>query len=171
MSLMKTLATNVTRESLESGGELIKLQHPTGAKTFYKLQGEEDSKKGLVVCVHGLGAYHYHWKGLTPVLVTAGYRVLSLDLYGRGFSDCVDENSIAVWVQQIHELLEATNLLKAYPNYNLIGHSMGGLICLSYAHTYPDEVNSMSLLSPAGSYISLSLSLSLYIYIYIYITY
>ena len=41
----------------------------------------------VILCVHGLTSPSFVWKALAKGLAVAGYRVLTYDLYGRGYSD------------------------------------------------------------------------------------
>ena len=41
----------------------------------------------IIVCVHGLTTPSFVWRGLTRGLAIMGYRVLTYDLFGRGYSD------------------------------------------------------------------------------------
>lgn len=51
--------------------------------THYQWLGPEGGP--LVVCVHGLTTPSFVWEGIAPRLAEAGYRVLTYDLYGRGY--------------------------------------------------------------------------------------
>ena len=64
------------------GGTCIQLSHGI---THYKLEGEDDGKP--VVLVHGATIPIWTWDGLASDLVSAGRRVLSYDMFGRGYSD------------------------------------------------------------------------------------
>jgi pimeloyl-ACP methyl ester carboxylesterase len=111
----------------------------------------------LVVCIHGIGSYHGHFKHLVPRLTDAGYRVLTYDLIGRGYSKMpsamVREDGTSIFdgpghVSQLRDLL--LDLQLTGRPYHLIAHSMGGAIASLYAVAYPDDIASISLLAPAG---------------------
>jgi len=59
-----------------------------------------------VVLVHGFSVASYCWERTVPALVEAGFRVLTFDLYGRGYSDRPDgPYNLDLFVRQIDELL------------------------------------------------------------------
>jgi pimeloyl-ACP methyl ester carboxylesterase len=55
------------------------------AKLRYKIYGPADAKVS-VVCVHGIGSFSYCWIFLANILAQAGFKVITLDLPGRGNS-------------------------------------------------------------------------------------
>lgn len=119
-------------------------------KTRYVLEGELDNKNApLIVCVHGIGSGVYSFQTFAnEVLKHGGFRILRLDLYGRGFSDSVHEpHTGELFVEQLHELLVHLNL---FDKIILVGHSMGGVIAVLFTYQYPDVVEKLILLTPAG---------------------
>lgn len=129
--------------------------------THYILRGPTEGQ--VVVCVHGIGAYHVHFDSLAVVLVEAGFQVLQYDLIGRGYSDQPAEDlvnngkqnrspySTEGHLRQLHDLIAALGLTeKGQTSFHLIGHSMGGAIAAAYAARYPEHVISLVLLAPAG---------------------
>ena len=82
----------------------------------------------------------------------AGFRVLRFDHFGRGFSypltEPFDDN---MYVETLHALLFGV-LGKgiADKKVTLIGHSMGGAVCVAFAASHPELVEGLVLLAPSG---------------------
>ncbi len=127
----KKALTPETRASLP--GQFISL--PDGV-THYALDGPQDGP--LVVLVDGFSIPMFSWERNVPALTAAGFRVLTFDLYGRGYSDRPDgPYNLDLFVRQIDELLTA---LKIDRPVDLVGLSMGGYITAGFANRYPDRV-------------------------------
>jgi pimeloyl-ACP methyl ester carboxylesterase len=106
-----------------------------GRKLHYLDYGTE----GLppMLCVHG-GAAHAHWYDFVADAFTSDYHVRSLDLRGHGDSAWgeSDEYLYATYAADVHAVAEALDLR----DFVLVGHSMGGTVCLVYAATYPQRI-------------------------------
>jgi len=93
--------------------------------THYRWHGPIDGP--VIVAVHGLTTPATVWNGMIPFLTAQGYRVLSYDLYGRGFSDAPSgAQNIAFFTRQLGELLADQEITDAV---TLMGYSMGGQHC------------------------------------------
>jgi pimeloyl-ACP methyl ester carboxylesterase len=110
------LATESSSHSLEVQGTTIR----------YRVWGEGDLP--TVVLVHG-GAAHSHWWDHVAPALSAGRRVIALDLSGHGDSDHRDEYSIDHWATEVLAVAAAA----ATPDPILIGHSLGGIVTLAAA--------------------------------------
>ncbi len=109
-------------------------------------QGPKDGEK--VVLVHGLSTPKFVWDASAKALAAAGYRVLSFDHFGRGFSDRPDViYNEALYVRELLELLNSQNITQPV---TLIGYSMGGGNVVSFAALYPKRVKQLVLIAPAG---------------------
>lgn len=87
------------------------------------------------------------WRELAVSLAGAGYRVLMYDHYGRGYSDHpIVEYSGALYTSTLALLMHHVGFARA----TLCGLSMGGPIVVNFADVFPDMVNSIILLAPAG---------------------
>ena len=115
-------------------------------QVHYQWHGPENGD--ITVMVHGLSTPSFVWKGLLEHMTGAGLRVLTYDLYGRGWSDRPDaDNSAEFFDRQLVELLKSQNV--AGP-INLVGYSMGGAIAVNYAANHPNAVTRLGLFAPAG---------------------
>jgi pimeloyl-ACP methyl ester carboxylesterase len=97
---------------------------------------------GSLVCIHGLTGNAHNFDALAPHLV-ARYHVLSLDVRGRGDSGWGPgiEYTPQTYVADLAEFLDAL----AIERVTLIGTSMGGMISILFAGSYPDRVERMVL--------------------------
>lgn len=124
-------------------GEVAEL--PRG-RTHFQWHGDEDDP--VAVLIHGLTTPGYVWDGVVPGLVAMGYRVLTYDLYGRGWSDRPPGAQDAdFFLTQLVDLLEALDVAEPV---TLFGYSMGGAIAAAFAARYPGQVDRLVLVAPAG---------------------
>lgn len=124
-------------------GQFAKL--PQG-ETHYQWHGPEDGP--ICVCIHGLTTPSFVWRGLTPHLVEMGFRVLTYDHIGRGYSDRkTAPQSPDFFVSHLDALLENQ---KIEDDLTLVGYSMGGAVATAFAVSQPVAVKRVILLAPAG---------------------
>lgn len=99
-----------------------------------------------IVFVHGLGGNATHFEFLLGDLLR-DYRVVGLDLVGCGWS-CKPERTYTVSLLRDHLLsfLERRGIERA----TLVGHSLGGAVCLAAALERPGQFESLALLCAAG---------------------
>jgi pimeloyl-ACP methyl ester carboxylesterase len=101
----------------------------------------------VVVLVHGLGDSGS--RDFYPVLpaLAAHYRVITFDLPGFGRSTHATElYSPERYAEFIRELVRARHA----GSFNLVGHSMGGAISLTYAARFPADLERLFLIDAAG---------------------
>jgi pimeloyl-ACP methyl ester carboxylesterase len=93
--------------------------------------------------------YSFVWIPLAEKLAKEGYRVISYDLYGRGYSDAppmaYDER---VFVSQLSHLLIRLNLGET--PINLVGLSLGGGVSVAFTSLFPHNVKRLILLASVG---------------------
>lgn len=102
----------------------------------------------VAVCIHGLTTPSFVWRGITKGLTVMGYRTLTYDLYGRGYSDRpggIQDRQF--FLHQLQELLEREGV---EDEITLVGYSMGGSIATCFAAAFPDRIERLILLAPAG---------------------
>lgn len=108
----------------------------------YQVAGEGES----LILIHGLSASSRWWVRNIPAL-TQHYLLYLLDLPGFGTMRHIHGSFVLDQVAAgIVSWMEAAGI----PQSHLLGHSMGGYICLWIAAHYPERVKRLVLVSPAG---------------------
>ena len=114
--------------------------------THYELGGPESGSP--VILVHGFSVPYFIWDPSYIFLTESGFRVLRYDLFGRGFSDRPKlRYDIDLFCKQLRELLDTLGFEKI----NLMGLSMGGPITATFTTRYPERVDKLVLVDPAGA--------------------
>lgn len=123
--------------------------------THFQWVGPEDGP--VVVCVHGLTTPSFVWNSVAPALAGHGFRVLTYDLYGRGYSDRpMGRQDPDFFARQLDDLLSDQSV---QGELTLVGYSMGGAIGAAFAARGGHPVKRLILLAPAGMQIVGSASL------------
>ena len=92
--------------------------------------------------VHGFGSCFYTWRrNIGPL--SERFRVIAVDLPGFGFSERPEGFSYSLWgyvwfMKRLFETLDLTGV-------RLVGHSLGGTICLEFCRRYGPLVESLVL--------------------------
>lgn len=95
-----------------------------------------------VVLVHGLGGFARSWRHNIPALAGRA-TVYALDLPGFGRSAKPRARyRLPYFARALHGFMEALGL----PQASLVGHSLGGGVCITYALTHPARVERLALL-------------------------
>ncbi len=116
--------------------------------THYQWHGRVNGP--VLVMVHGLVTPSWVFSGLYRSLSTMGFRILTYDLYGRGYSDRPSgEQDRDFFVGQLEELLAALGLADDQ-ELTLFGYSMGGAIATCYTAAHPARVDRLILLASTG---------------------
>jgi pimeloyl-ACP methyl ester carboxylesterase len=99
-----------------------------------------------VVLVHGLSGSTFWW-GRNVAALAERHRVYLVDLPGFGaMRGLRSQFALARAAHWLRGWMEAVELPRAV----LVGHSMGGAICLRLAASYPEAVERLALVAPAG---------------------
>jgi pimeloyl-ACP methyl ester carboxylesterase len=113
-----------------------------GQPVTYKVAGSGEP----VVLVHGLAGSMRWWANTVPALA-ARYSVYLVDLPGFGsmsrFPGGFALKEAASWLQAWLQTLGLSGV-------HLVGHSMGGYICLRVAARNPQAVGCLALIDPVG---------------------
>ena len=124
-------------------GQFAKL---SDGNTHFQWHGPADGP--VLVCVHGLSTPSFVWNAMLPDLTAAGYRVLTYDLYGRGYSDRPNgAQTRSFFIRQLRDLLKHENV---GDGFSIMGYSMGGSIVSVFASEEPERLSHLILLAPAG---------------------
>ncbi len=116
--------------------------------TLHYLDHNPASDLPLLLLMHGLSANAHGFDGLVAAGLTAYFRVISVDLRGRGQSDKPAEGySMADHAADIIGLLDGLGVEQVI----LGGHSFGGLLTMYTAAHYPNRFTHLVILDAAGS--------------------
>ena len=113
--------------------------------TFYIRGWEPTNKrpKALIALIHGLGEHTGRYIHVGKTMTDAGYAFVGFDLRGHGRSGGARGHfpALNTIMQDIRQFFKF--LVQRYPDipHFLYGHSMGGLLSLTYALHYPAGLN------------------------------
>ncbi len=114
----------------------------TAIDVSYRIEGQGPA----LYLVHGIGARKTTWNELVDGL-KQDFTCVSYDLRGHG------ESPIPPPPYSLEDLvddLEALRRKLGHQKIHVAGHSLGGMIGPAYAHAYPEQTLSVSLLSTAA---------------------
>ncbi len=126
----------------KNGKKFVALTSGTVAYEYFEGEGTP------VVLVNGFSMPSVVWDNTFSALKRSGTTVLRFDLFGRGFSDRPDKKYNAdLFVGQVKELTE-----KILPGQKFVicGLSMGGAISVYFTDKYPEKIEKLILIAPAG---------------------
>ncbi|PWW80275.1 alpha/beta-hydrolase [Tuber magnatum] len=107
------------------------------------------AKGKRVVFVHGISTPCPVARDLLWDLVGRGCRVLTFDLYGRGYSDTpLTPHDHRLFSSQIIFALSSSAL--HWTSFTLIGYSLGGGISVSFTSHFSHMIDELILLAPTG---------------------
>ena len=114
--------------------------------TFYK-HDNKDSSTVPIILIHGFSVPSYIWDPTFDLLSNKGYNVISLDLFGRGFSENLDQAyTDKLFADQVIELMINLNIDSA----KLVGLSNGGRVISKVAELKPSVVSSLIYVASSG---------------------
>ena len=130
---------------INNSGNYIELKN---GYTYFE-EANQDSETGTVVLVHGFSVPSYILETTFRSIEEKGFRVIMMDLYGRGFSDNPDlPQTDELRANQVIELLDKRNIKKV----SLVGLSNGGRIISKIAYLRPEIVNELFYIASSGFY-------------------
>jgi pimeloyl-ACP methyl ester carboxylesterase len=111
-----------------------------------KVRYEDFGQGPVVLLLHGIGHSLRNWSRTTPALVKAGFRAISIDMPGFGYSeplpDALDEEATTVFLESFLDTFYIDQV-------DLVGHSLGGAIATFFALHRPDRVRRLALVAAA----------------------
>lgn len=132
----------MTAEEFRSGSGYETVALATGV-TAYKDMGPKDAPP--LVIVHGATLGSVAYEAYYQPFLDAGYRVISYDQYGRGFSDRPEADlSVDLMRVQLLGLLDHLQIERAA----LYGVSFGGAVIARFAAAHPDRVTGLGFQVP-----------------------
>lgn len=97
-----------------------------------------------IIFIHDLiGSWRYWWPAMQGI--SRHYRAYSIDLWG--FGDSTKEKSlysVSAYVEMINRFIDKLQIAKPI---TIVGHGLGGVIALSFANKFPDQVKKLFLIS------------------------
>lgn len=122
-----------------------------GLKLYYQSWHPKRQTRAVLGIVHGLGSHSGRFEKVASQLVPFGYSVYGFDLRGHGRSPG-QRGYINRWDEyrddfgQFWKLMVAQNSVA--PCF-VMGHSLGAIVVLDYALTYPGTVPGIIAMAPA----------------------
>jgi pimeloyl-ACP methyl ester carboxylesterase len=101
-----------------------------------------------VLMLHGFDSSNLEFRRLTPLLKKNNTLIIP-DLFGFGFCPRPDRSSYGPWSVLSHLDALIKTISKDEP-IGVIGASMGGSVAMELARRYPERINRLLLLAPAG---------------------
>lgn len=100
-----------------------------------------------VMLVHGFSANKDTWL-LFAKKLPKDYHLIIPDLAGHGDTTAPENGDydLVQQAQRLHALVDALDI----SSFHMVGSSMGGAISAIYASTYPEEIQSLTLMDSAG---------------------
>lgn len=141
---VKATQADLTEEARAAAlGQFVEL---SDGKVHYDWRGPEDGP--VIVLTHGFSTPSFIFAPNAEALAAKGFRVLTFDHFGRGWSDRPEGPYTADFYDR--ELLELSDRLGLDEPFGLVGLSMGGIIAVEFAARHPERVSRVALLVPAG---------------------
>ncbi|PKP90700.1 MAG: 2-hydroxy-6-oxo-2,4-heptadienoate hydrolase [Alphaproteobacteria bacterium HGW-Alphaproteobacteria-14] len=125
--------------------EIAKSLVVAGSLTNYHDLGEG----APILLIHGSGPGVTAWANwrLTMPDLAKQFRVIAPDMFGFGYSSSKGRiEDKRIWVDQVASLLDGLGIDKV----SMVGNSFGGGIALAFMIAYPDRVERVVLMGPAG---------------------
>lgn len=135
--------------------EELKKQYASAPSQFMELENmqvhyrdEGPSNDSLpIVLLHGTASSLFTWEACATALKEK-HRVLRMDMPAFGLTgpNPADDYRIETYVEFVHAFLQKLGVTKCV----IAGNSLGGLIAAAYTAKYPDIVEKLILIDPAG---------------------
>jgi pimeloyl-ACP methyl ester carboxylesterase len=119
----------------ERGGVVERIRRPDGSELHVEMYGPADGQP--LVLVHGWGSDATEWYYLKKQLGDR-FRLIAWDLAGLGLSKAPDNNDYSL--DKMARDLDAVISKTANGPVVLLGHSIGGMTCLTYCRVFADTL-------------------------------
>src|SRR5579885_3428767 len=109
---------------------------------------EQGAGTETIVFVHGFISTHRWW---LPTLerLSPRFHAYALDLRACGDSEQIETgHTLAQYANDLHEFVEQMGLRQ----FTLVGHSMGGGVCMQYAAHHQDRLKALVLVDPLAPF-------------------
>ena len=129
------------RDSIQTGF-FTELSH---GFTYYEIENRKSDN--VLVFIHGYSVPSYIWDKTYNSAKEKGFKVVRIDLYGRGYSENpMVEYSDSLFANQVIELLDELEI----DNASFIGLSNGGRVITKVADLKPNIVNKLVYVSASS---------------------
>ena len=118
----------------------------TDGQIHYRWHGPENG--AVVIMAHGFSTPNFIFEQNAKALADEGFRVLTFDHFGRGWSDRPKVKYTPDFYNR--ELIDLINALNIEEPFGLVGLSMGGPITAEFTARHPERVSKLFLFVPAG---------------------
>ena len=126
-------------------GEYVQLSE---GYTYFE-EANSNSEIGNVVLVHGFSVPSYIMRTTFNSIKERGFRVIMMDLYGRGYSDNPNlPQTDELRATQVIELMKSRGIKKA----SIVGLSNGGRIISKIADIEPELIKDLFYIASSGFY-------------------
>ncbi len=157
LSLLSFLSFGATKYNAELDGydypfkvESFKFssQNQDLKMAYMDLKPEKVNKDKVVVLLHGKNFAGYYFERIANDLQDAGYRVIIPDQIGFGKSSKVKAYQFSFYQFAFNTKLLMDSL--GIEKFDVVGHSMGGMLATHMTYLYPKTVNKLILINPIG---------------------
>ncbi|MBF2046630.1 MAG: alpha/beta fold hydrolase [Leptolyngbya sp. IPPAS B-1204] len=138
---MKTTSTDWWQQTFPSGRKTLTIQDASQRQVTLAY-GEAGVGQPLFL-LHGLGSWSYNWRHNVHPL-SQYFRVICFDAKGYGFSQTASPPEVIG--HQVIELVRVINAL-AEPPVTLVAESLGALVALAVAQSYPQLIERLVLIN------------------------
>ncbi len=119
---------------------------------FYEIEGQGEP----VLFLHGLGSSTVDWEYQIPYFAK-DYQTITVDIRGHGQSDKPSgAYSIALFADDISKFIKSSAI--SANKVNIVGISMGGMLALQVAASYPELVKSIVVVNSLADFTLKNLS-------------
>lgn len=118
-----------------------------GLKLYYQWWLPKE-KRASIIIVHGIGEHSSRYEHVGVYFSGLGYSVYAYDQRGNGRSPG-KRGHIKDFNEYLFDLKAFIEYLALKDNIFILGHSLGGLITISFAMDYPEGINGIVVTSPA----------------------
>jgi pimeloyl-ACP methyl ester carboxylesterase len=116
-----------------------------------------------IIALHGWldNAYSFlplfeHWKAHPALFMSySSVECIAVDFAGHGLSDWRPENGYYYYLESVRDIVHLADTL-GWPQFTLLGHSLGAGVALVLAGLFPDRVEKLIALEGIGPHISFS---------------
>jgi long-chain acyl-CoA synthetase len=149
---MKRELRGIKRSDIQLDFDLYRVNVPIPGVVDDQLSVIDIRPEGVertILFVHGYAGCAETWEHQINYFARE-YRVLAPDLRGHGQSDA--PYTRYTMLELVADLYAISQYLDLPQQFDLIGHSFGGSICVEYASSHPEQINHLVLIATAGEY-------------------